>query len=87
MGKIVDFKAYKTALKYSKDLITILKILNATTKALNRYKHYKLVKEILKEIGLRKSVLELYNKKYQKILDNKGIVDENQVEETKGKNS
>jgi hypothetical protein len=73
---LYSYKSYKNAKKYSKDLIEILKILNVSIKALNKYKNYKLVKEILKELNLRKSLLELYNDKYKKVVESKGLLNE-----------
>ncbi|MEY2703707.1 MAG: hypothetical protein RLY43_2346 [Bacteroidota bacterium] len=73
---LYSYKAYKSAKKYTKDLETILKILNTSIRALNKYKNYKLVKEILKEMNIRKSLIDVYYKKYSSVLENKGIIDE-----------
>ena len=87
---LYSYKAYKSAKKYTKDLETILKILNTTIRALNKYKNYKLVKEILKEMTIRKSLIDVYYKKYSSVLENKGLINGDEtckLEEPKKKNT
>lgn len=87
---LYSYKAYKSAKKYSKDLKDILKILNTLIRALNKYRNYKLVKEILKEVNLRKSLIEVYYNKYSSVLETKGLIDgdkTSKLEESKKKNT
>jgi hypothetical protein len=73
VSKIADFKLYKKAKRIHKDLTELIEILTISSKYLTKFNKYAIIKELLKDISIKKSILLLHAKKYKSIIDNKGI--------------
>ena len=66
LSKFKDHKKYKLI---SEDLHGILKIINLSINALHPYRKYKPVMEVISNLQNNKTLLELHDKKINKLLE------------------
>jgi hypothetical protein len=69
-----DLKLYKEAKFHLPNIKLILQVLNLAEKCLDYYASYAPVYRILVVLKEEKYILESYEIKYKKILDNKGLM-------------